>query len=69
MDPLKKSKLDDRSKAKPDAPAENKTDAGNPDVRLKKIAKIKKALEDGTYRVSNEEVARKLIEHMLEPKE
>jgi flagellar biosynthesis anti-sigma factor FlgM len=38
------------------------------DVRLEKIARIKKALEDGTYHVSNEEVARKLIEHMMEPK-
>jgi anti-sigma28 factor (negative regulator of flagellin synthesis) len=37
--------------------------------RRKKIAKLKKAVEDGTYRVSNEEVARKLIEHMLEPKD
>ena len=39
------------------------------DVRREKIASIKKALADGTYSVSAEEVARKLIEHMLEPKE
>jgi Anti-sigma-28 factor, FlgM len=38
------------------------------DVRLEKIANLKKALADGTYSVSDEEVARKLIEHMLEPK-
>lgn len=38
------------------------------DVRMEKIANIKKALADGTYSVSAEEVARKLIEHMLEPK-
>ncbi len=37
------------------------------DARLEKIAKIKKALADGTYNVSAEELARKLIEHMLEP--
>ncbi len=38
-------------------------------VHADKIEKIKKALADGTYSVSAEEVARKLIEHMLEPKE
>jgi anti-sigma28 factor (negative regulator of flagellin synthesis) len=37
------------------------------DVRLEKIANIKKALADGTYHVSAEELARKLIEHMREP--
>ena len=36
--------------------------------RLKKIAKLKQAVADGTYHVSAEEVADKLIEHMLEPK-
>jgi flagellar biosynthesis anti-sigma factor FlgM len=36
--------------------------------RREKIEKIKKALADGTYRISNEDVARKLIEHMREPK-
>ena len=36
--------------------------------RLKKIAKLKQAVADGTYHVSAEELADKLIEHMLEPK-
>ncbi len=38
------------------------------EARRKRIAEIKKSLEDGTYHVSNEDVARKVIEHMLEPK-
>jgi flagellar biosynthesis anti-sigma factor FlgM len=37
------------------------------DARLEKIANLKKALADGTYSVSAEELADKLIEHMLEP--
>jgi anti-sigma28 factor (negative regulator of flagellin synthesis) len=36
--------------------------------RLKKIAKLKQAVADGTYRVSAEDLADKLIAHMLEPK-
>jgi flagellar biosynthesis anti-sigma factor FlgM len=39
------------------------------DARREKIEKLKKAVADGTYNVSAEEVANKLIEHMLEPKE
>jgi anti-sigma28 factor (negative regulator of flagellin synthesis) len=39
------------------------------DARREKIEKLKKAMADGTYSVSAEEVANKLIEHMLEPKE
>ncbi len=39
------------------------------EARLEKIEKLKKAVADGTYRVSAEELARKLIEDMLEPKE
>jgi flagellar biosynthesis anti-sigma factor FlgM len=37
--------------------------------RREKIESLKKAVADGTYSVSAEEVARKLMEHMLEPKE
>jgi flagellar biosynthesis anti-sigma factor FlgM len=39
------------------------------EARREKIEKLKKAVADGTYSVSAEEVARKLIEHMTEPKE
>jgi anti-sigma28 factor (negative regulator of flagellin synthesis) len=37
-------------------------------IRAEKIARIKKAMDDGTYHVSAEELADKLIQHMLEPK-
>ncbi len=36
--------------------------------RRKKIAKLKQAVANGTYHVSAEELADKLIQHMLEPK-
>jgi anti-sigma28 factor (negative regulator of flagellin synthesis) len=39
------------------------------DARREKIEKLKKAVADGTYSVTAEELANKLIEHMLEPKE
>jgi anti-sigma28 factor (negative regulator of flagellin synthesis) len=37
--------------------------------RQKKINDLKQAVADGTYHVSAEEVARKIIDHMLQPKE
>jgi anti-sigma28 factor (negative regulator of flagellin synthesis) len=37
------------------------------EARLEKIANLKKAVADGTYNVSAEELADKLIKHMLEP--
>ncbi len=43
-------------------------DDATDEVRLKKIASLRKAVADGTYKVSDEEVARKIIESMLEPK-
>jgi anti-sigma28 factor (negative regulator of flagellin synthesis) len=42
-------------------------DDGIDPERREKIEKIKQSLADGTYRISNEDVARKLIEHMREP--
>jgi anti-sigma28 factor (negative regulator of flagellin synthesis) len=36
--------------------------------RLKKLERLKHAVADGTYHVSAEDLARKLIEHMLQPK-
>lgn len=36
--------------------------------RLKKIARLKQAVSDGTYHVSAENLADKLIAHMLDPK-
>jgi flagellar biosynthesis anti-sigma factor FlgM len=49
------------------------TDKNNLDAideeRLQKIAKIKQAIADGTYHVSAQEVARKIIEHMREQNE
>ena len=48
----------------PDDSADSAPDA----ERLKKINNLKQAVADGTYHVSAEEVARKVLEHMLEPK-
>jgi len=76
MDPANKEHPGNRRKknlkAAAPASAETSADAGDTvldEERRQKIAKLKKAVEDGTYRINNEEVARKLIEHMLEPKE
>jgi anti-sigma28 factor (negative regulator of flagellin synthesis) len=49
----------------PDHNADTAPDA----ERLKKINDLKKAVADGTYHVSAEEVAQKIIEHMLQPKD
>jgi anti-sigma28 factor (negative regulator of flagellin synthesis) len=52
--------MDHRENPSPDQPLDPE--------RLKKIEKLKQAVADGTYHVSAEDVARKLIEHMLQPK-
>ena len=39
------------------------------EARREKIERLKRSIADGTYHISDEEVARKLIEHMLEPKD
>jgi Anti-sigma-28 factor, FlgM len=36
--------------------------------RLKNVARLKQAVADGTYHVTAEQLADKMIEHMLEPK-
>jgi anti-sigma28 factor (negative regulator of flagellin synthesis) len=36
--------------------------------RLKKVEELKRAVADGTYHVSAEDLAGKLIDHMLQPK-
>jgi anti-sigma28 factor (negative regulator of flagellin synthesis) len=51
----------------PDRTVDGDDSAPDPE-RLKKINDLKQAVADGTYHVSAEEVARKIIEHMLEPK-
>ena len=38
------------------------------DARREKIARLKQAVEDGTYHVRAEDLADKLIAHMWEPK-
>jgi anti-sigma28 factor (negative regulator of flagellin synthesis) len=44
-------------------------DGSAPDAeRREKINHLKQAVADGTYHVNAEEVARKIIDHMLEPK-
>ena len=43
-------------------------DSADDAERLEKINKLKKAIACGTYNVSAAELARKLIEHMREPK-
>jgi anti-sigma28 factor (negative regulator of flagellin synthesis) len=48
-------------------PADDRRQPIDPE-RLKKIEKLKQAVADGTYQVSAEDLARKLIEHMLQPK-
>jgi flagellar biosynthesis anti-sigma factor FlgM len=52
-----------------ESPAKQPSESLIDEVRRAKIEKLKQAVADGTYKVSAEEVADKLIAHMLEPKE
>jgi flagellar biosynthesis anti-sigma factor FlgM len=50
-------------------PAEsNADDTLTDEERKKKIAALRQAVAEGTYQVSAEQLADKLIDHMLEPK-
>jgi flagellar biosynthesis anti-sigma factor FlgM len=37
-----------------------------PDVRAEKVARLRKEIEDGTYRVEGRDIAKKMIEEALE---
>jgi flagellar biosynthesis anti-sigma factor FlgM len=69
MDPFDNPRMGERPSE--DSPAEQPSDSESTidEARRKKIEKLKQAVADGTYKVSAEEVANKLIAHMLEPKE
>jgi anti-sigma28 factor (negative regulator of flagellin synthesis) len=77
MDPFDNPRMGERPVEDPGQPTEapactkQPSDSESPidQARREKIEQLKKAVADGTYNVSAEEVARKLIEHMLEPKE
>jgi flagellar biosynthesis anti-sigma factor FlgM len=75
MDPFDNPRKGERPSEDPGQPSESPENArlpGEPPIdvaRRAKIEKLKQAVADGTYKVSAEEVADKLIAHMLEPKE
>ena len=74
MDPFENPRMGKRPNEDPaeptEAPAKQPSESESPidQARREKIEQLKQAVADGTYNVSAEEVARKLIEHMLEPK-
>ena len=39
--------------------------ATTPEVRTEKVAELKKAIEDGTYRVKTEDIADKMVQEMV----
>ena len=77
MDPFNNPRLAKRPAEDPGETTEAADSAKQPseseslidEARREKIEKLKKVVADGTYHVSAEEVADKLIEHMLETKE
>jgi anti-sigma28 factor (negative regulator of flagellin synthesis) len=60
--------MDHRTNPSTDQPDASSADQPIHPERLKKIEKLKQAVADGTYHVSAEDLARKLIDHMLQPK-
>jgi anti-sigma28 factor (negative regulator of flagellin synthesis) len=73
MDPFDNPPMSKRPNEDPGQPTEAaaKQHSESPidEPRREKIEKLKQAVDDGTYNVSAEEVARKVIDHMLEAKE
>jgi flagellar biosynthesis anti-sigma factor FlgM len=73
MDPFDNPRKGERPSEDPGQPTESsaKQPSESPidEARRAKIEKLKQAVADGTYKVSAEELADKLIAHMLEPKE
>jgi flagellar biosynthesis anti-sigma factor FlgM len=75
MDPfdnLRVGKRPNEDPAEPtEAPAKQPSDSESPidQARRQKIEQLKQAVADGTYNVSAEKVADKLIDHMRERKE
>jgi flagellar biosynthesis anti-sigma factor FlgM len=69
MDPFENPRMGERPSEDPPAKQLSDSEPPSDEARREKIEKLKQAVADGTYHVSAEEVARKLIEHMLEPKE
>ena len=73
MDPFdnpRKGKRPNEDPGQPtEAPAKQPSEPPIDEARREKIEKLKQAVADGTYNVSAEKVADKLIAHMLEPKE
>jgi flagellar biosynthesis anti-sigma factor FlgM len=69
MDPFDNPRKGERPSEDP--PAKQPSDSESPivEARREKIEKLKQAVADGTYNVSAEKVADKLIAHMLETKE
>jgi hypothetical protein len=62
-----KSGMDHPDNPSPGDPLRDLDDVTD-EQRRTRIAKLKQAVADGTYHVSAEDLADKLIQHMLEPK-
>ena len=75
MDPFDNPRKGERPNEDPaeptEAPAKQPSESESPidQARREKIEQLKQAVADGTYNVSAEKVADKLIDHMLERKE